>query len=312
MSLPLTTILLASDGSPDAAEAARAAIALADLAGAALHVVHAWRVPPQHADPLLPSHDRAYLAGFYEQRGRDTLAAALAQIASAGGTVAGAELRHGRPAEEILCEAELVGADLIVTGSGGYGPARRVLLGSVAEGVVRGARCPVLTVRGGEGAWPPARIVVGDDGSVESRRAGDLAAAIGGSVGAVGLLIRAVPLPPRPLAPGDAGPNGGSARLAAEVLDRAESALATRADELAAPFGRRPEVRATVEDPDIALLLAAEEDPPALIAVGASGTGAAGQLWLGSIALKVLTCASGSVLIYPRRAVAAEGALRAI
>src|SRR5262245_38251870 len=38
----LTTILLATDGSPAADEAGRAAVALAHLTGAALHVVHAW------------------------------------------------------------------------------------------------------------------------------------------------------------------------------------------------------------------------------------------------------------------------------
>lgn len=308
MKLSLTTILLASDGSLDAAEAARAAIALADQAGAALHVVHAWRVPEEHADPALPAHDRAYAAGRYEQRGRDTLAAALAQIASAGGAVASAQLRHGRPVGEILSEAELVGADLIVTGSRGFGPAKRVLLGSVAEGIVRGAACPVLTVRGGEGAWPPARLIVGDDGSEEARRAGDLAAAIGGAVGAAGLIVRAVPPLPHEAVTAGALPDQDAARLNARVLDRVEQALAARADELAVSLGHRPETRATVEDPEIALLRAAEErDTPALIAVGTRGTGAAGQLWLGSVAIRVLTCASGSVLIYPHRAVTAPG-----
>jgi len=62
-------------------------------------------------------------------------------------------------------------------------------------------------------------------------------------------------------------------------------------------------VCATVEDADIALLRAAEEGSgPALIAVGTRGTAPAGQLWLGSTALRVLTCASGSVLICPHRA----------
>ena len=46
----LTTILLAIDGSPAADEAGRAAIALARLTGAALHVVHAWYVPAEHAE----------------------------------------------------------------------------------------------------------------------------------------------------------------------------------------------------------------------------------------------------------------------
>ena len=37
----------------------------------------------------------------------------------------------------------------------------------------------MLVLRGGEAAWPPLRIVVGDDGSEEAVSAGDLAASIG-------------------------------------------------------------------------------------------------------------------------------------
>ena len=43
--------------------------------------------------------------------------------------------------------AELIGADLIVMGTHGRRGVRRMLLGSIAESVVRSAPCPVLTVR---------------------------------------------------------------------------------------------------------------------------------------------------------------------
>ena len=63
------------------------------------------------------------------------------------------------------------------------------------------------------------------------------------------------------------------------------------------------------KDAPIALLHAAEGDENrALIAVGTRGTAPAGQLWLGSTALEVLTCAVGPVLICPRRAVTANDA----
>jgi nucleotide-binding universal stress UspA family protein len=298
----LTTILFAADDSPGATEAGRAAIALAELTGATLHVVHAWRVPEVHADPALSAHDRSFASGLYEQRGRDMLAAVLERLEAAGATIAGAELRHGPPAVAVLNEAEAVGADLIVVGSRGYGPAKRVLLGSVAEAIVRGASCPVLTVRGTPGDWPPARIIVGDDGSAEARRAGELAAAIGGAVGAGGLLIREVPVLPTT----DGGDAARAAAVQRAAFDRAGRYLAHRGEELAPLLGQPLMARTTAETAAIALLEAAEQGSgPALLAVGTRGTGATGQLWLGSTAIRVLTCAPGAVLVVPHRAIAA-------
>jgi nucleotide-binding universal stress UspA family protein len=53
----------------------------------------------------------------------------------------------GDPAQEILQMAARIDADLIFTGSHGRTGLARMLLGSVAERVVRGASCPVLVVR---------------------------------------------------------------------------------------------------------------------------------------------------------------------
>ena len=54
--------------------------------------------------------------------------------------------RTGRAAREILSFAESVKADLIVTGSRGAGLMGRILVGSTATGILRGARCAVLAV----------------------------------------------------------------------------------------------------------------------------------------------------------------------
>src|SRR5262245_5920913 len=51
------------------------------------------------------------------------------------------------PAASIVTYAKDVGADLIVMGTHGRGPMAHLLMGSVAERVVRLAPCPVLTVR---------------------------------------------------------------------------------------------------------------------------------------------------------------------
>lgn len=59
---------------------------------------------------------------------------------------------QGPTVEKILSEAKRLGADALVLGSHGHGAAYRALLGSVSEGVVRSAACPVLVVPASSGA----------------------------------------------------------------------------------------------------------------------------------------------------------------
>jgi nucleotide-binding universal stress UspA family protein len=59
-------------------------------------------------------------------------------------------IRQGRPATEIVEAAREIEADLIVIATHGHTGLKHVLLGSVAENVVRHAPCPVLTVRTSE------------------------------------------------------------------------------------------------------------------------------------------------------------------
>jgi nucleotide-binding universal stress UspA family protein len=58
-----------------------------------------------------------------------------------------AHLRTGEPDREIVALAEELGAGLIVMGSRGLSGVRRALMGSVSDGVVRHAHCPVMVVR---------------------------------------------------------------------------------------------------------------------------------------------------------------------
>jgi nucleotide-binding universal stress UspA family protein len=62
-----------------------------------------------------------------------------------------AEIAEGRAATEIVECAEREGSDVIVLGTHGREGYRRLVLGSVAEAVVRRAHCSVLTVPGQEG-----------------------------------------------------------------------------------------------------------------------------------------------------------------
>jgi nucleotide-binding universal stress UspA family protein len=53
---------------------------------------------------------------------------------------------QGPTAETILREAERLCADVVVLGSHGHGALHRALLGSISEGVLRHASCPVVVV----------------------------------------------------------------------------------------------------------------------------------------------------------------------
>ena len=60
-------------------------------------------------------------------------------------------IRNGQAAEEILLQAKESKADMIVMGTHGRSGLGRLVMGSVAEEVLRNAVCPVVTVK-----MPPA------------------------------------------------------------------------------------------------------------------------------------------------------------
>ena len=80
----------------------------------------------------------------FEQLLADTTA--FAETERAPGAAISAVLREGHTAGEILEQASVMAADLLVIGTHGRSGLERLLLGSVAEKVLRRARCPVLTV----------------------------------------------------------------------------------------------------------------------------------------------------------------------
>jgi nucleotide-binding universal stress UspA family protein len=147
MSIFPTRILLATDGSEEADLAALRAVELAQKTDSELHVVHVGVVPR-----FLESYPGTlgYERRIYEQieeESRQRLRELSWRVKLAGGTLAGAHLRMGKVALEIVALAEELGADLIVMGSRGLGGVRRALMGSVSDSVVRHAHCPVLVVR---------------------------------------------------------------------------------------------------------------------------------------------------------------------
>jgi nucleotide-binding universal stress UspA family protein len=153
MSIFPTKILLATDASKEATLAARTAIDLAQKTGSELHVVHA-RIPP-YSRAFYEGYEEGVDVGAYLQdeseeltrRGQGLLDEQVRKIEAAGGSVAQAHLRVGKPDVEITALAEEIGAGVIVVGSRGLGGVRRGLMGSVSDSVVRHAHCPVIVVR---------------------------------------------------------------------------------------------------------------------------------------------------------------------
>jgi nucleotide-binding universal stress UspA family protein len=140
-----TRILLATDGSPDAALATQSAIELCEKTGSELHVVHVGEFLP-----TLYAYTEEEPADLLDNAQR-LLDEEVERIRAAGGQLAEAHLRLGRAAEQIVTLSEELGAGVIVVGGRGLGALRRALLGSVSESVVRHAHCPVFVVRAGEG-----------------------------------------------------------------------------------------------------------------------------------------------------------------
>ena len=144
--IELKRILVPTDFSEPSAAAVKYAKEFAEAFGASLHVLHVLEDPLVFA-PM--SEGYATPPNFYEElekNARDRLAAVVsaAELPTPQTRVT---LTKGSPFVEIVRYAKSEDIDLIVMGTHGRGPMAHMLMGSVAEKVVRKAPCPVLTVR---------------------------------------------------------------------------------------------------------------------------------------------------------------------
>ena len=161
--LPIRTILHPTDFSANSDHAFRLACSLARAHGARVQVLHVARHPV-----ISPAED-ASPAGAV--RYQEELTEKLHKMQAEGEKV---PVEHqllfvGDPAAEILRVAQAVKADLIVLGTHGRTGLGRLLMGSVAEQVVRRAPCPVVTVKaplpqGGPGEGPARETAASADG----------------------------------------------------------------------------------------------------------------------------------------------------
>jgi len=148
MSIFPTKILLATDGSEEARQAAQAAAELSKDTGSELHITYVLPSPAQLRGHHLYSREvMRSITERAEEDGHSFLEDQAEQVRASGGKVAETHLRAGDPDKEIVKLSEELGAGTIVMGSRGLGALKRTLMGGVSESVVRHAHCPVLIVR---------------------------------------------------------------------------------------------------------------------------------------------------------------------
>jgi len=287
------TILFAADFSERSKEAFQVACSLAHEQKTRLLVLHVIEKRPDSEPPLaygelgvpislgagiLPDHEalKQGLCEFYAPRHPIDVAYYV---------------RDGLPAEALLCMAHEIGCDLIVTATHGRTGLRRLLAGSVAEAVLRKARCPVLALHTLEpaGEAPGIRVVLHpNDFSENSEPALNVARLLARDHGARLVVLH--------VAPPEVLINGSTMvptdpRVYRDALEEIRGRL--EGPDLKFPV----ETRAVQGDSAAEILRAAKEAECGLIVMGSHGRTGLGRLLMGSVAEAVLRKATCPVLI---------------
>ncbi|HKP00647.1 MAG TPA: universal stress protein, partial [Nitrospiraceae bacterium] len=136
-------ILFATDFSPWTKRAEDYACSTACSWRASLTVLSVAEYPPG----LNPDYsiNQQYLAELLKQASSQLVD--LKARAERRGIAVTTRVATGIPSEEVITAAKAEDADLLVVGTRGKTGLAHILLGSTAERVIRGAPCPVLTVR---------------------------------------------------------------------------------------------------------------------------------------------------------------------
>lgn len=139
----VTKILVPIDFSECSERALKVGLEMAKAFGASVHVVHVYPASAYVAPPLVPG---PVLVGQFRDQSQKAFEEYLARIKNEHGVAIPGTLLEGVPHAEIVRLASELGADLIVMGTHGRTGLEHLLLGSVAERVLRTSTIPVLTV----------------------------------------------------------------------------------------------------------------------------------------------------------------------
>jgi len=139
-------ILVPVDFSEASEHAATYAAGLARRLGANVHLIHVVESSPLARRPYDYEPDTPVVRERLYQEARARLISLAARVGSGARRIS-IEVRRGEVLKNV-CAAEIdYGADLVIMSTHGRSGWSHLLLGSVAEQVIRSARCPVLIVR---------------------------------------------------------------------------------------------------------------------------------------------------------------------
>lgn len=287
----ITKLLLCSDGSQQALEAASIAGDLAERLQAEVLVVHVIDILAISAYTG-PQADAAPPLGVlleYEQDSQAKIFQHTREVLDKAEVSYRTFPQIGSPVESIIELAQEEGAGLIVMGGRGLNAWEALLLGSISQGVTHHAHCPVLIVRNNPQGFQ--HIVVGSDGSEHAIHALKIGAEIAKSFQAnLTVLNTYDPLSPQPLV---SAQDVVSGEHEAHVLTAIEEQSASILQEYSLPT----DVVQEAGHPSETILTYAEREGCDLIVLGGRGQGGFRRLLLGSVCDNVLRHAHCSVLV---------------
>ncbi len=280
----LEKILFPTDFSETADHAFKQAVALAIAHQAKLHVFHSILL---HSED--PRHLQTVLKGYaehVEKEALDLLQKASGALEGKGLQVEFSTSRAFSPYEAIAEKADEFSPDLIVMGTHGRGGVGKLLLGSVAEKVLRHAPCNVLTLRkeaaiAGESDGLQ-RVLVPVDFTDFSRRALSTARTLVSDKGSLTVVhVVANPIHPSFYA-------GGITELF-QLDPELPSRIKTNLEEW---LGDQPgEIIVTEGDASTEILKAAEKSRAEIIVMGTRGLSGLDHILMGSVTERVVQTA---------------------
>jgi nucleotide-binding universal stress UspA family protein len=292
--IEIKRILCPVDFSEFSYHALEYAVVLAQWYESEITVLHAFSMPigapvVPYAGAMLPEPP-VVTPAHREQLGK-SLEEFVEPLAGCGVRIC-RQIGEGPAVDQIVAHAKSASADLIVIGTHGRSGFERLLLGSVAEKVLRKASCPVLTVPArAEGTTAPSftRILCAVDFSESSLRGLQYALSLAQEADAALTVVHVLEMAPE--AESFETPGFNFREYAAQFAAHAGERLAAGAREYC-----RVKEMVTVGKPYREILRLATELGSDLVVIGIRGRGAADLMMFGSTAQHVVRASSCPVL----------------